>query len=219
MARIFLTGGNRGIGLALVTHLRHQGHEVFATSRKPCPQLKALGATVIPLDVTDAEQLAALPGELGDTTFDVLLHNAGVLIPDNLQTLDPDAVRLQFEVNALGPLLVTRTLLGALNPNAKVAIVTSRMGSITDNTSGGYFGYRVSKAAVNMVGMGLSHDLAGLQIPLVLLHPGYVRTDMTGGRGDRTPEETAVKLWTRIEELTMDTTGRFLHADGQQLPW
>jgi NAD(P)-dependent dehydrogenase (short-subunit alcohol dehydrogenase family) len=124
----------------------------------------------------------------------------------------------QFRVNALGPLRVTAGLLENLARGSKVGIVTSRMGSIDDNTSGGHYGYRMSKAAANMAGASLARDLADRAIAVALLHPGYVATDMTGGEGVPA-EESARGLIQRMDELDMASSGGFWHAQGERLPW
>jgi NAD(P)-dependent dehydrogenase (short-subunit alcohol dehydrogenase family) len=124
----------------------------------------------------------------------------------------------QFRVNTLGPLRVTKTLLDNLKSGSKVIIITSRVGSIEDNSSGGYYGYRASKTAVNQVGMNLKHDLEPHGIAIALLHPGYVATDMTDGQGVA-PEDSAKGLINRIDDLTLETSGGFWHAEGYELPW
>ena len=133
--------------------------------------------------------------------------------------MDYGAVRLQFEVNAMGPLRITHALLPQLGPGSKVGIVSSRMGSLEDNTSGSRYGYRMSKAAVNMAGVSLAHDLKERGVAVALLHPGYVQTDMTGGRGNVQPAEAAAGLIARMDGLSMDNTGSFWHANGETLPW
>jgi NAD(P)-dependent dehydrogenase (short-subunit alcohol dehydrogenase family) len=137
---------------------------------------------------------------------------------DTLDALDVEGMREQFEVNALGPLRVTAALLGSLGEGSKVAIITSRMGSVADNTSGKMYGYRMSKAAVNMAGVSLARDLAPRGIAVALLHPGMVATEMTGGRGI-SAEESVRGLLARVDGLTMETTGTFWHMNGEVLPW
>jgi len=124
----------------------------------------------------------------------------------------------QFKINTLGPLRVTEALSENLTEGAKVAIVTSRVGSIQDNSSGGYWGYRTSKTAVNMVGTNLMHELRPRGIAVALLHPGLVATEMTGHQGVP-PNEAARGLIERIDELTLANSGRFWHAEGYELPW
>jgi NAD(P)-dependent dehydrogenase (short-subunit alcohol dehydrogenase family) len=125
----------------------------------------------------------------------------------------------QFRVNALAPLLLTRALLHRMAPHAKVALVSSRMGSIGDNSSGGFYGYRMSKAALNAAGVSLAHDLKPRGIAVAILHPGAVRTGMTNGQGSIDPEASARGLLKRIDELQLESTGRFLHVNGTVLPW
>jgi len=149
----------------------------------------------------------------------VLINNAGVLSDESLDDLDLDRIRRQFEVNSLGPLRVTAALRRNLRSGAKVAIITSRMGSIDDNTSGGRYGYRMSKAAVNMAGRSLAHDLRPDGIAVAILHPGFVRTGMTGHTGLIDPPESAAGIIARIDELTAETSGSFWHANGELLPW
>ncbi|HJY83197.1 MAG TPA: SDR family NAD(P)-dependent oxidoreductase, partial [Candidatus Binatia bacterium] len=135
--------------------------------------------------------------------------------------LDFADLRRQFEINALGPLRVTEALLPYLGPGSKVAIITSWVGSLTDNTSGGLYGYRMSKAAANMAGVSLAHDLKGRGIAVILLHPGMVRTELTKGMEGvfMEPEEAAQGLLARIDELTLESRGSFRHANGAVLPW
>jgi NAD(P)-dependent dehydrogenase (short-subunit alcohol dehydrogenase family) len=152
-------------------------------------------------------------------SIDLLVNNAGVLSVETLTSLDLDAVRRQLEVNAIAPLRVTHALLPRLASGAKIGIVTSRMGSIGDNGSGSYYGYRMSKAAVNAAGVSLARDLKGRGIAVILLHPGMVKTAMTGNHGNVEPADAARGLLARLDELTVATTGRFLHASGEELPW
>lgn len=219
MATVLVTGCNRGIGLELCRQFRARGDEVIGVCRRRSPELEALGLRVIDgIDVADGADIERLRAAIDGEAIDILVNNAGMLRRDDLDHLDFDDISQQFEVNALGPLRVTRALLDTLHEGSKVAIVTSRMGSITDNTSGGYYGYRVSKAAVNMIGMSLRHDLEPRGIAVALLHPGMVATDMTGGRGVAI-EASAAGLIERIDELDMQSTGQFRHAEGYTLPW
>ena len=148
-----------------------------------------------------------------------MIHNAGVLANDTLGKLDPDEVRRVFEVNALAPLRLTEALLPRLAKNAKVAIVTSRMGSIADNTSGGYYAYRISKAAVNMAGRSLAWDLKPRGVSVFLLHPGYVKTDMNAGSGEITADKSAAGMLAVLDCVGLAETGTFWHTNGQALAW
>jgi len=220
MATILITGANRGIGLALARQFAARGDQAIGVCRQSSDALKATGARVeAGIDVTDEAALAALADKLRDVRLDILVLNAGILERDALSTLAIDAFRRQIEVNALGPLLVVHALRDRLADGGKVALITSRMGSMADNTSGGYYGYRASKAALNAIGKSLSVDLAPRGISVVLLHPGYVATEMVGGSGDVTPEQAATQLIARIDALVPANTGAFQHANGTLLPW
>ena len=222
MTTTVITGANRGIGFELASQLHSIGHHVIAVCRRSSPELDALGVRVeAGIDITDASSLVDLARRLDGVEIDLLINNAGVLRSSSLDEIEDqlDDFRLQYEVNALAPLRVTRALLDHLGDGAKVIIITSRMGSIADNTSGGQYAYRMSKAAVNTAGVSLAHELKDRNIAVGLLHPGYVRTDMTGNTGHIDPDEAARGLIQRIDELSLETTGSFRHANGEDLPW
>ena len=223
MARILITGANRGIGLALVQHFRARGDEVVATCCRSSAALDASGARVeAGIDVTDDASLSGLVRRLDGRAIDQLWLNAGVLARDSLEKMNADgfeALRQQFEVNAIGPLRVAHALLNNLQQGSKIAIITSRMGSMADNGSGGYYGYRASKAAVNAIGKSLAVDLAPRGIAVFLLHPGYVATDMVDGHGDITPDVAAQRLVGVVDGLGLDRSGSFWHSNGSELPW
>lgn len=219
MASILVTGCNRGIGLELVRQLCERGDEVIGVCRQVSDALGATEARIIEnIDVADGGDVQKLRDLLTDQRIDVLVNNAGILRRDSFGELDYDEMLQQFRVNTLGPLRVTEALADNLHAGSKVAIVTSRVGSIDDNSSGGNWGYRTSKAAVNMIGTNLMHEFKPRGIAVALLHPGLVATDMTGGTGI-SPAESARGLIQRIDELDMETTGTFWHAEGYVLPW
>src|SRR4051812_34440560 len=220
MARALITGANRGIGLSLAGRLAARGDQVVAVCRQSSPELAALKVQVESgVDVTSDAAVAALARKIGAASLDLLILNAGILRHDDLKNVDLEEVRSQIEVNAIAPLRITQALLPALRPGAKIAVITSRMGSMGDNGSGGYYGYRMSKAAVNAVGVSLARDLARVGVAVAILHPGYVRTDMTEGKGNLDADESARLLIERIDALTLDSSGTFWHANGQVLPW
>lgn len=220
MGRVVITGANRGIGLELCKHYVKAGHEVYAACRQTSKGLSDSGAQIIEgIDVSTATGIGALAQALHGKSIDILINNAGILKNQSLGTIDYDDVERQFVVNAIGPLRVTESLLPNLRKGAKVALITSRMGSIADNTSGGSYGYRMSKAALNAAGMSLARDLEPRGVSVAILHPGYVQTDMVGGSGDITPAVSAERLAQRIEELNLKTSGGFWHSNGEQLPW
>ncbi|MEQ8205881.1 MAG: SDR family oxidoreductase [Woeseia sp.] len=219
MNKVLITGANRGIGLELARHYQARGDQVFAVCRAGNAEIDSLGVTVIDgIDVTNADDVATLAANVAGMSFDILLHNAGILRSDTFDTLDFDELLEQYKVNALGPLRVVHGLRNNLAAGAKVGIVSSRVGSIADNESGNNYGYRASKAAVNMIGTNLSHDLKPKGVAVALLHPGLVATDMTGGRGI-SATEAAAGLIARIDELTLASSGGFWHANGEGLPW
>jgi NAD(P)-dependent dehydrogenase (short-subunit alcohol dehydrogenase family) len=215
-----VTGANRGIGLELARQLAARGDTVVAACRVASPELEAVAGVEIAagVDVADEAGVAKLSRQIGDRRVDLLINNAGVLTRESFDDLDFDRMRRQFEVNTLGPLRVTRALAANLGAGSKVAIVSSRIGSLADNGSGGNYGYRVSKAGVNMVGMNLWHDLHPQGIAVILLHPGYVDTEMTGHKGPTAPADAARGLIARIDEAT-PAACEFRHATGEMLPW
>ena len=220
MTTTVITGANRGIGLELARQLHARGDQVIAVCRTSSPELDALGVRIeAGIDVSHTEDVADLAKRLQGARIDVLINNAGILRGESLGALNFNSIEQQFEVNALGPLRVTAALTPLLAANAKVAIITSRMGSIADNSSGGYYGYRMSKAAVNAAGVSLARDLAARNIAVALIHPGMVATDMTGRNGVP-PQDAARGVLARIDALKLETTGRFWHAGtGEELPW
>ena len=218
MTTILITGANRGIGLEMARQLRAGGQEVIAACRRASPELEGLGVEIIEgLDVCDQQSVDDLVSRLDGRKIDWLVNNAGILERTSLDNLDYAAMERQFRVNSVGPLRVTAALRKNLEKGSKVFIVTSRMGSIDDNTSGGSYGYRMSKAAVNIAGKSLSVDLADEGIAVFLLHPGWVSTDMTGGTGIAV-EESAAGLIRTMDRLEMDQSGSFWQQEGYELP-
>lgn len=217
-----VTGSNRGIGLALVSALKARGKEVVAACRKSSDELDALQVEVVRgVDVARVEGVQKLVDAVGGRTVELLINNAGILVwSDQLESLKWEGIQKQFEVNALGPLRVTAALRPRFTKGSKLAFITSRMGSIADNTSGGAYGYRMSKAALNMAAVSLARDLASEQVAVAILHPGMVGTEMIGvHNGQIGPAEAADGLLARIDALTMQTSGTFWHQNGQELPW
>ncbi len=220
MATYVITGANRGIGLELSRQAKQAGHEVIALCRKPSPELEALGVRIeTGIDVGEDAVVEELRNRLGETEVDVLINNAGILERTGLDEVDYESLRRQFEVNAAGPVRVVEGLRPSLKKGGKVALVTSRMGSIADNSSGGHYGYRMSKAALNAAGKSLAHDLAGDEVSVLIVHPGWVKTDMTGNNGMIEASDAASGIHARIDELGPESTGRFMHQNGEELPW
>ncbi len=226
-----VTGASRGIGLGLVRQLAARGDQVIAAVRAPdrASELAALAAAsdgrirTVACDVADDGSVRAFAAEVGDAAIDLLINNAGVYGGD-AQGLDgvdwADAVRT-FEINALGPLRVTLALRAALRRAraARVVHVTSGMGSIADNGSGGDYAYRMSKAALNMAGRSLAIDLRADRIISVVINPGWVRTDMGGAGATITVEQSVTGMLREIDALTLDDTGSFRNWRGGTYPW
>lgn len=220
MPSVVITGANRGIGLALAQYYSAQNWHVVALCRTSSAELAATGAQVITgLEVKNTHSFTQLAQELKHSSVDVLINNAGILRPEHLGALDSASMAEQFIVNALAPIKIAEAFLPLLNPGAKVAFITSRMGSIADNTSGGYYGYRMSKAALNAGAKSFCEDVKSRNIAVGILHPGYVQTAMVNFGGDISAEVCAGRLAQRINELNMSNTGSFWHSNGELLPW
>jgi NAD(P)-dependent dehydrogenase (short-subunit alcohol dehydrogenase family) len=219
MATIVITGANRGIGLELARQLAQRGDTVIAACRKAGRELQSLGVEVIEdVEVTSDDAVTGLASALRGRHVDSLINNAGVLERDSLDALDFAAIERQFRVNAMAPLRVTAALRQNLTQGGKVFVITSRMGSIDDNTSGGYYGYRMSKAAVNMAAKSLSIDLKDRGVAVFVLHPGMVSTDMTNRQGIDVAQ-AAKGLIERMDALDIGQSGSFWHQEGYALPW
>lgn len=218
-----VTGSNRGIGLELCTQLKQRGFDVIATCRQTSTALNNLGVEVFEnVEVSEPKSLADLVNALAGRKIDWLINNAGIadgIAMDELNDKTIASCKRMYEVNSLGPLLTTQALLANLGEGSKVGIITSRMGSMDDNDSGGSYGYRMSKAAVNAAGKSLSIDLKPRGIAVGILHPGWVRTDMTGHGGLIDTDESARGLLARMDELNIENTGSFWHMNGEILPW
>jgi NAD(P)-dependent dehydrogenase (short-subunit alcohol dehydrogenase family) len=219
MATVLITGCNRGIGLELAKQMDARGDSVIGVCRSPGDDLVRLGIRIESgIDVSDGNSVATLAARLDGEHLDVIINNAGILLRDEFGALNYDDMVRQFEVNTLGPLRVTEALQNNLTSGGKVAIISSRVGSIGDNASGNHYGYRASKTAVNQVATNLMHEFKPRGIAVAILHPGYVATGMTGGQGI-SPKDAATGLIQRIDDLTIENTGGFWHAEGYRLPW
>ncbi len=221
LSTYLITGANRGIGLEFARQLKNRGDDVIATCRSASPELNSLSVRVeTDIDITSGESVMKLRENLNDLKVDVLIQNAGIAEFNSLSNLDPQSIVNQFEVNALSPLCCVQTMLSQLSKSAKIALISSRMGSIEDNSSGGSYGYRMSKVALCMAGKSLSVDLKPRGISVAILHPGLVSTRMTGFTSNGIqPKESVKGLIKRIDELTIENTGTFWHANGEILPW
>ena len=232
MRNVLVVGASRGIGRALVQRYLSAGDRVFATVRAPV-ELDA--ATVLSgVDLQDDAACLALPARLaalGVTRLDIVIVNAGILTREHLEHIEPPAssvardaafgrIHEHIEVNALGPLRVATALLPLLGEGSRLALVSSRRGSLGDCVTGGSYGYRMSKAAANIAFIALARDLAPRGIAVAVLHPGFVQTEMNAGRGDITAATSAAGIFDRIESVDLsNSAAAFLHATDEALPW
>ncbi|MBK6656919.1 MAG: SDR family oxidoreductase [Proteobacteria bacterium] len=224
MSCVIVTGADRGIGAALVRAYRQRGDRAIAACLGEGRDLVAEGLEVQPgVDVTNLASLLALRQRLGSARIDVVISNAGAFHADDFEHLDFDAMLRLYDINALGPLRVAAALTPLMAAPAKFGIITSRVGSIADNASGGMYGYRMSKSAANQLGVNLYHELRPRGIAVMLLHPGQVATEMTrelAALGDFiTPEQSAAGLMRQLDRIDASTPPEFRHADGTLLPW
>ncbi|WP_396622069.1 SDR family oxidoreductase [Marinobacter sp. W-8] len=217
---VVITGANRGIGLELARHYAAEGCEVIGVCRQSSEELAGVAGQVIDgVDVTTDAGIDKLKSGLAGKRISLLINNAGLLQDEQLGSIDFDSIRTQMEINAYAPLRVAEALVPLMGQGSKIANITSRMGSIADNDSGGRYGYRASKAALNAFGKSLAVDLKPRGIAVAQLHPGYVKTRMVNFGGLITPEESARGLAERIANLTLENTGSFWHSNGEELPW
>ena len=221
MATVLVTGANRGIGLEYCRQLSVRGDDVIAVCREASPELESLGIRIeAGIELTDSLAIDELMSRLLHQSLDGAILNAGILHSTGLNDLDADAIRQQFEVNAFAPLRLASVLTRLLSSGSWIALMTSRMGSIADNTSGGSYGYRMSKAALNMAGRSLAVDLKPKGIAVAILHPGLVATRMINFNPNGiSPQQSVEGLLKRIDGLTLETSGSFWHANGEELPW
>ena len=220
MPTVLITGANRGIGLALARHYWQHHCSVIGVCRQSDKALEACCDDVIGgIDLQSDDAVRCLTDALADRRIDLLISNAGILQDEQLGSLDIASIEQQFQVNALGPLRLVSALQANLSVGSKIALITSRMGSIEDNTSGGRYGYRMSKAALNAAGKSMAHDLKSRGVAVAILHPGLVSTAMINFNGQVSAEHAAGQLAERIEALNLKNTGTFWHANGDELPW
>jgi len=222
---VLITGANRGIGLALAQAFADAGYDVIGTARRPdaASELKATGARVIALDVTKPASVDAMAAALENVPIDIVINNAGIKGQDSqdFAALQVDNIHRVLDVNTLGPLRVMQALFpNVLAGERKVfANISSMMGSMEMNTWGCCLGYRASKAALNSATKTLAQDFGKLGLSFVVLHPGYVQTDMNDGKGRITPDQSAAGLLTVISALGPEDNGRFYDWQGKALPW
>jgi len=227
--RVVVTGASRGLGLGLARALAKRGDMVHATARSPddAIQLDELARTskgrvrVHQLDVRRDDQARALAASLGSAGIDLLINNAGVGSGyAGLDAFNPEEALAAYDINALGPLRVTRALLENIaTVQGKIINVSSTMGSVADNTSGRAYAYRMSKAALNMATKNMAVELAPYGMVVVCVNPGWVKTDMGGPNAPTEIADSVANIVRLADNLGPDQNGQFLHAQGHELPW
>lgn len=222
---VLITGANRGIGLALANQFQNRGYHVIATARAPqkANELRTLGVQIMQLDITNQQSIDKLTQQLNKQPIDILINNAGVAGHSSrrFEDLKIDRLKRVFDINSLGALRVTQALLpNLLKGTAKtVASISSRMGSIENNNQGGGLAYRASKTALNSFNKSLSIEFSDRGFTFVVLHPGWVRTDMTNENATYSPTESAQNLFKVISQLTTKDNGRFYDLHGKPIAW
>jgi NAD(P)-dependent dehydrogenase (short-subunit alcohol dehydrogenase family) len=218
MPSVLITGANRGLGLEFARQYTADGWSVIATARESSSELEQLGVRVEQLDMSDLESVSSFRERLD--SLDLLVANAGTYGPRSVTSAeDARGWAETFVVNTIAPFLLAQSVLPLVErPNGKLIAITSRMGSIEDNTSGGYIAYRSSKTALNSAWRSLAIDNRGKVIAAVL-HPGWVQTRMGGGSAPLTPQQSVAGLRQVIERLGPQDSGEFFSYDGSRIPW
>ncbi len=220
MQTVVITGATGGIGIEFCRRYKEKGFHVVAVCRKVTQALLDLDVEIIDgADFTMEKTFSSIKQQLIGKPIDILVNNAGLLESNSLSSIDYNSLRRQFEINAIAPLRLSELLRDQIADGGKIVMITSRMGSIADNTSGGSYGYRASKTALNMFGTSLAHDLSNRKIWVGMLHPGYVITKMTGMTGHITPETSVDGMLKIIDGAKPESTGLFWHSNGENLPW
>ena len=220
---VLITGANRGIGLEFARQYAADGWTVIGTARRPAgaEELAALDVEIMQLDVTDRDSIAALAASLDGRAIDMLINNAGIFPRvSEIDNVDADAYMQTLAVNTLGPVLVTQAVMPNLREGElkQVVNITSGLASIERN-SGGFYGYRESKAALNMFTSTLAAELGNDGFICLALHPGWVRTDMGGENANLSPEESVSGMRAVIGGLTAEHNGRYFGYDGSEVAW
>ncbi|KAF2036194.1 NAD(P)-binding protein [Setomelanomma holmii] len=232
MPTAVVTGANSGIGNAFARILLKEGYQVIAADLNTSRPIKELGCDVVKLNMASTYDIHAFAKHVGDQPIDLLLNVAGVMEPhesDTLESVDITKFQKTFAVNTFGPLLLTQALLPNIfaSQSPRIAVVSSRVGSIADNSSGGMYSYRSSKAAANALFKSMAVDLKDKNVPVIILHPGIVKTNLDSrwkGSGESLqgavePEEAANGLWNVLKGKGLESTGKFFHRSGEELPW
>lgn len=228
MSTVLITGANRGLGLEFAKQYKADGYHVIATARDPekATALSKLDVKVYPLDVTSQQSVDALAKDLKKQPIDILINNAGISADNQeLKELDLEKMKKVFDVNAFGPIRVTQALLPnlMLGQGKKIINISSQLGSITNNTGttkmSYRYSYRASKSALNQLNRSMANELGSKGFVVVVMHPGWVRTDMGGPMATYSPKESIQSMIHVIDKLTPKDNGAFLNLDGTTLPW
>src|SRR5436309_12578335 len=219
MPAVLITGANRGIGLEFASQYSAEGWDVIATARQSSPELDALDVRVEPLELADLDSVTAF-GERIDGPLDLVIANAGTMQPEQVHTAEEARAWLEMlTVNSIAPYLLARSCLGQVaEAKGKIVAITSGMGSISDNGSGGYVPYRTSKAALNMAWRSLAIETKRIGIIAVVLNPGWVKTRMGGPSAPKSPHDSVASMRRTIEQLSAEQSGSFFNYDGKPYP-
>ena len=219
MPKVLITGANRGLGLEFAKQYQSDDWDVIATARESSPELDALGVRIEKLDMRDLDAVAAFGGRLD--ALDLLIANAGTYGPKDADSAeDAEAWLETMRVNTVAPYLLARSVLPLVEASrGKLVAISTRMGSIEDNSSGGFLAYRSSKTALNMAWRNLALDVKRLGVIAVMFHPGWVKTRMGGASAPLQPEESIRGMRQVIDELQPADSGEFFGHDGDHIPW
>jgi short-subunit dehydrogenase len=219
MLKAIVTGANKGIGLEFCRQLKDLGYDVIGLCRKLSPELKNLKIKIIEnVDVKDYSRLIDVYKEIKNP-IDLLINNAGIYLKDEFNSLNFKNLEEQFNVNSLGPLKIVSAFMKLLKKDSKVIMISSIAGSITSVQDAKSYGYRSSKAALNMISNLLSFELKPFGVSLGIFHPGYVKTDMTNHQGIFKTFDSVQNMLKLIEKLNSDNSGTFWHVNGEIIPW
>ncbi|KAF2460429.1 hypothetical protein BDY21DRAFT_164696 [Lineolata rhizophorae] len=228
MPTAVVTGANSGIGHEFARVLVESGYNVIATDKDTSGTIQSLSCEVVGLDVASPDSIREFKKHMADQPIDLLLNIAGVMSPrerDTLETVDSSVLSRTFSINTFGPLLLTQALLPNVlkSKQPRLGFMSSRVGSIADNSTGGSYAYRASKAALNSVCKSLAVELQHKGVIVVVMHPGYTKTGIDPAVHNMAeavePREAASKLWDVLMSKGISETGKFWHREGYELPW
>tara|TARA_B100000282_G_scaffold275741_1_gene233306 strand:- start:54 stop:725 length:672 start_codon:yes stop_codon:yes gene_type:complete len=223
MKSVVVTGANRGIGLELCKQFLAKGNRVFATYRSNKGELKTIENTnlsTFKLDVRNGDELESFVSSI-EGSVDILINNAGIADGrwQSISEINMQHAIEVIEVNSIAPVLVTQKFENKLKPGSKIVMMSSLMGSISDCMSGRSYAYRASKTALNMFSIAMKNELESKGVSILIMHPGWVETDMGGPNAPLSVVESVTGIIDRIEEQTLELTGRYVQFDGTPIEW